>query len=133
MVSDALLPCPFCGATCTTFNVPTHNAQTGEMVDGGPVGVQCMGCTAVLPAGFDTEAEAVAAWNKRSGGEWVSVEERLPEPGEIALCITSYGVRFVGINEAEGGEVWRYAGLDLESRKVTHWQPLPAPPKESSE
>lgn len=69
-----------------------------------------------------------------SVGEWVSVDERLPEAGWVLTCekITSgTGVRsrwfradgkFVEVHTiAEGGDI------DC-SYFVTHWMPLPAPP-----
>lgn len=61
-------------------------------------------------------------------GEWISVEERLPEEGTRVLgydymgnvvCYFVYGTRYWfedGWNSAKG---WG----------VTHWMPLPEPPK----
>ena len=64
--------------------------------------------------------------------EWVSVEERLPEKGENVLvyAIAKYiGDTKIGIDKLEEGErrpVWFYTHGWFE---VTHWMPLPAPPK----
>ena len=69
------------------------------------------------------------------GPRWISVEERLPEHGKYVLCWYS---------DIDGGE-WHTVGklltngiwaLDIyetdepEYYTVTHWMPLPEPPKE---
>lgn len=60
--------------------------------------------------------------------EWISVKERLPE--DDIVCILTDGV-----SDAIGyrGKVfgWHLMWTDyLEESKVTHWMPLPEPPKE---
>ncbi len=61
-----LLPCPFCG-TSERDDEQERNLddwlQLTEMV--GFV-VECFGCGAETRC-FDTDAEAVAAWNRRTG------------------------------------------------------------------
>ena len=61
--------------------------------------------------------------------KWISVEERLPEePGEVLMvlygrvCIAWYHCD--GRFESGSGYVWT-AGMG----EVTHWMPLPEPPK----
>lgn len=59
--------------------------------------------------------------------EWISVKERLPE--DDIVCILTDGV-----SDAIGyrGKVfgWHLMWTDyLEESKVTHWMPLPEPPK----
>ena len=52
--------------------------------------------------------------------EWVSVEERLPEPTHCVLVYTTdYSIEVDAIGS--DGEWMSY--------EVTHWMPLPAPPK----
>lgn len=60
---------------------------------------------------------------------WISVEERLPEKCEYVICIVRFGedawnheLGFV-INNS-----WVHAGRS--DGIVTHWMPLPEPPKE---
>lgn len=60
--------------------------------------------------------------------EWVSVKERLPEPGERVLA-TDGG--FVGEGYVSHYNKWcRSNGMkwDMFRTEVTHWMPLPAPP-----
>ena len=60
--------------------------------------------------------------------EWVSVEERLPEPGRrvIASCGYFVGEAWLSVS----GEWYRHDGFawDNLDSDVTHWMPLPAPP-----
>lgn len=57
---------------------------------------------------------------------WVSVEERLPEnDGRYLVCNQPYKAQWVMIQE-----YWRDSGWSGSS--VTHWMPLPEPPKEEA-
>lgn len=73
--------------------------------------------------------------------EWISVEDRLPEPdsGEVLVWLTGGRCAFdewhmhredpTGMSTThvlEMGLMWR----DYEFEDITHWMPLPAPPKE---
>ena len=64
--------------------------------------------------------------------EWISVKERLPEPFEIVLVHTPEEKLFPTVCEgylANYG-IW-YTGFYMrEPDEVTHWMPLPEPPKE---
>lgn len=63
---------------------------------------------------------------------WISVEDRLPEHGEKVLTIKSNGVFLVShiIHHDEGFTPnWQYTITDRIGVNVTHWQPLPEPPK----
>ena len=61
---------------------------------------------------------------------WISVEEDLPDYGITVLTATEEG--FVSTDylvEERGAEfdcIWRFA---VTSSPITHWQPLPQPPK----
>ena len=57
---------------------------------------------------------------------WISVKERLPEPYVRVLCYYS-GRGGVRISEMFGS-VPEF-GLETMYGKVTHWMPLPEPPK----
>lgn len=53
--------------------------------------------------------------------EWVSVEDRLPEP---TYCVLVYTTDFTIEVDAIGSDG------EWISYEVTHWMPLPAPPEE---
>jgi len=98
----------------------------------------------LFPVVYEALDLAIAAIER---DRWISVEERLPERG---IKVLVYGVgnidgfwgdQVIAIAErflfkflpsSEGTEEWsspwRYFHTDY---KITHWQPLPEPPKES--
>ena len=75
----------------------------------------------------------LAALSEAEGERWISVEERLPEEGDhvpVIVCIA-------GVTQNQTAYLldgWLYWG-DRDSDpcpidRMTHWRPLPAPPKE---
>ena len=63
--------------------------------------------------------------------EWISVKDRLPEAGGYVVCIAKRNTfsRFmpmVAIIEKNG---WVNPITEQYISEVTHWMPLPAPPK----
>lgn len=68
---------------------------------------------------------------------WISVEERLPEKKEYVLCWydDGFGKKWhtVGRMMDSVGNRWDldvFHGYDEDGVTVTHWMPLPEPPKE---
>ena len=63
--------------------------------------------------------------------EWVSVEDTVPDPGERVLATDG---TFVGEAYRTSANSWyRHTGFpwrDCLQSIVTHWMPLPKPPKE---
>ena len=69
---------------------------------------------------------AIEALKKENGvtvQEWISVNDRLPEQGEEAICIAADGDMMIG-KYTEWGWMFPCYFEDL-----THWMPLPEPPK----
>lgn len=62
-------------------------------------------------------------------GEWISVKDRLPEKDQDVLCYSNKngGYKFFGYRGYISGE-WMEGGV-LHIGDVTHWMPLPKPPK----
>lgn len=58
---------------------------------------------------------------------WISVEERLPEPGERVL-VSNGG--FVCESFLSQSGKWQRGGVDMFFMTPTHWMPLPKEPKE---
>lgn len=56
--------------------------------------------------------------------DWISVEERLPEPGVDVFA--AYRNRHITMGTA--GDDWLEE--DIEDGNITHWMPLPEPPEE---
>ena len=55
--------------------------------------------------------------------EWISVDDRLPEPKENAICINRHGAMMIGAYTEWG---WMFPCYFEEP---THWMPLPTLPK----
>lgn len=71
---------------------------------------------------------------KAAQPQWIPVEERLPKDGQIVLCfVTSYEqdeLGRVGVACFDCGFFYYSDCEDGMFEKVSHWQPLPEPPKE---
>ena len=70
--------------------------------------------------------------------DWISVDDFLPEPEKDVLCYCvrgiSYGMtvagRFYKSLSDEDGITWMsFETEDVTKYEVTHWMPLPEPPK----
>ena len=62
--------------------------------------------------------------------EWISVKDRLPEQGQQVLIYSRYDFCEVALYIGIPGKwrvTWNHDMLDADS--VTHWMPLPQPPK----
>ena len=57
--------------------------------------------------------------------EWISVEDRLPEDDEIVIICTDDNFIYAG---ELIGDTW-FLDNDSWTATVTHWMPLPEPPK----
>jgi len=58
--------------------------------------------------------------------KWISVEDRLPEQ-IVAVLLVVYGNIRIGFYD---GQYYRYGEVKYLKHEVTHWTPLPKPPKE---
>lgn len=61
--------------------------------------------------------------------EWISVTDKTPDVGERVLVVhAAFGVQIAWrINN--GVEKWIFYTHESEDKSVTHWMPLPKPPK----
>jgi len=79
----------------------------------------------ILLKSADAIEELVAAVPK-----WISVEERLPHYLDHVLCVNKYGIQMVGyLTDYKEGGFRCESGMD-SCDYITHWMPLPVPPKE---
>lgn len=67
--------------------------------------------------------------------EWISVKDRLPDytcrvgRSRFATVFACINNKIVGEAAYEEGK-WFFLGLQISSDQVTHWMPLPQPPKQ---
>ena len=79
------------------------------------------------------KAQPAADVVERKRGEWISVEERLPEVNQLVLCYKYNGSShykvgfFIGAKYTEDVAAFRNIN-ELFSFGATHWMPLPEPP-----
>jgi len=110
-----LKPCPFCGGV--DF-VCSSNGMYNYFVS-------CDGCGVEGPASVDDDS-AMTEWDIRAQDQWIPVGERWPEDGlEVLFLMPTTGIKSGYCYE---GEPFHVAPKDIA---ITHWQPLPPPPKEN--
>ena len=56
--------------------------------------------------------------------EWISVKDRLPEENTTVIVATDNGIVFQCLYAYDGWNLW-----DGNEVNITHWQPMPQPPK----
>ena len=118
-----LKPCPFCN------HVGVDDELAGEKHMAA-----CRGCGAAGPM-CDSEAAAIATWNRRAS-PWIRVTpETMPEEDQRVLVYRYDGV-------VVSGEYTELSGFDCDDDTfceppyrdevgVSYWQPLPEPPEET--
>ena len=64
-----LKPCPFCGGEAFSYSIAPHTHELAKFMPDHPGSgfVECRGCSASMSG--DSEAEAIAAWNRRAQPE----------------------------------------------------------------
>ncbi len=135
-----LLFCPLCGKSATVEENIGRNEGEKAMFHAACNNYRC-GLYSGLRPWRATKEEAIAAWNRRPD-KWIPVSARLPEKDLLVLLylqnqtqtnITT-GKIYASADSRFDGEFC--VGLDelspcfLKRETVTHWQPLPEPPKE---
>jgi len=79
------------------------------------------------------EGLSVLDWAKigMNGPRWISVKDRLPEVGKVVLA---FGTRSATTGMFQGvgtrNDLWWWKGHTI--KHVSHWMPLPEPPKEET-
>ena len=62
--------------------------------------------------------------------EWISVDDRLPEHGDVVLCFMKFGGQRLLLWDGVSSRWLGYGlGDDWKKTDVTNWMPLPNPPK----
>jgi hypothetical protein len=106
---SVLKPCVYCGGT-----------DFSHMDRGGPICHRCTGTGSTYRPGD---------WNTRAP-DWQDISTA-PRDGTYVLLASENGDIGVGyyFNNQSGSPRWRWQGEEPYCA-LTHWMPLPAPPKE---
>ena len=88
----------------------------------------------IFPHELVDPIEAVADYLLDSGvtvQEWIPVDDRLPEPFVSVLVQMPGEEPFPTVREGfiSNDGIWQSAMFRREPGEVTHWQPMPQPPK----
>ena len=122
-----LKSCPFCGSNDIK---PIIYSCVGNLYQ-----CECDNC-GTLTGKYDTEKEAIAAWNTRAEpeprvltAEWINSKDMLPKFGTDVLV---YSDSCKKIFKAYFHKAWWCFSYDNSPirENVTHWMSLPQPPKE---
>lgn len=95
----------------------------------------CAHCAAeaLYNAGYRKQSEPISRGHE-NGGEWISVDERLPNTNENVLVYVKgfpcFVYTYMGGNEWEDDYGYWHR---TEDANVTHWMPLPEAPKGGAE
>ena len=117
-----LKPCPFCGGEA---KISMKYVGYGSLGLGAHdwFGVYCADCDTSTRE-HQTEAEAIAAWNRRASG-WVNCSERLPERAVEVLAVDGKGVCVAVLDRSAEG---RWFGVSrVISGRISQWMPNPEP------
>ena len=73
------------------------------------------------------------ATDTNDGGKWISVEDRLPEEGEVVMCRHKAHEHPVFCQWDESDLCWENDSWTFGRGLITHWMPMPEPPKEDND
>ena len=96
--------------------------------------IPCRTCGKLIPAGGHNHCLTCRVWQLRleeTMPKWISVKDRLPENREDVLVVAFWHERW-NVQwgwYAPNGRVWHVGLMEETDYPVSHWMPLPEPPK----
>ena len=122
-MSNKLKPCPFCGS-----EVNMIEENVGEYT------VVCHGCQVLMIADdVSSKNEAIERWNNRvNEPKWIPIEQQEPSEFELVLsCILGEKENAIEILYRHGDSYYSDydGGIIYSQNEISHWMPLPEPPK----
>jgi hypothetical protein len=72
---------------------------------------------------------AFLAGYQAAAPQWISVKDRLPEAGSGLLIVYQSSLKELGTSYYDD-DMWCSSLWPIVSKHITHWMPLPQPPKE---
>lgn len=110
---NKLKPCPFCGG----------NGELQERNIGFTVLCVDGSCGNAFTWWSSSKDEAVNAWNTRADG-WIRVDDELPEIDSYVIASKKEGATY-----KQQAVICKFTKYGFDIVNVTHWIPLPQPPK----
>lgn len=115
-----------CADPCTAMS--TDDCDTCEL--------RCIAnCYSICMADILLDNGVTFAKDTDASSKWISVEERLPEDDVIVLVwyaseYGSYGMGFANFAKQFGTDTQGDTFTPKGMKEITHWMPLPQPPRE---
>lgn len=78
---------------------------------------------------YDEQCELVQRFADQHKPKWISVKERLPDSNDMVLICDKFGVGLAWFERHRGKNLYWNSDTGI-IKNVTHWMPLPEPPKE---
>lgn len=134
---SSVIRCPFCSFVELTYRTYNYCPKCGAKMEGGiTMSNYCKTCIYNEVCSLTHCDQSIACCDFVSG--WISVKDRLPDDSDkIVLVIANGKFGNTTLNEAfELACYYKDYGWvlesypDMENVRVTHWMPLPEPPKE---
>lgn len=129
---DELLSCVACAGKAfhNTSEWLEESSSYGEHTV-GKTPIEWIQNSAIKAANEITSLRKQLEIAKQSNSRWISVKDRLPENRKDVLCSLKHSPQQYHIHDGSfNGRSWRDGhGFEFFFR-VTHWQPLPEPPKD---
>lgn len=83
------------------------------------------------PGRYPLVCQSTRETEQGCGGQWISVKDRLPEPGQKIIAVFRDGGGLMVDQARYRDDLFDFSGwCNVQMESVTHWMPLPKPPKE---
>lgn len=92
-------------------------------------GAHCNACASSLHCQIEEDALVYIQQLEAQVPKWISVEDRLPKPDKNVLTLKNRKRVRIGYY-SEDCEEWVINNMVAYDECITHWMPLPEPPKE---
>lgn len=122
--------------SCSEYNELIRVLRETDFSDGCPCGAErlCENKDCVMLQAADAIEELMKRCEQfqyMPPPAWIPVTERLPEAHKFVLCCGSQGGQFVGWvgTRVDGDSKVMAIQQGGKGRYITHWMPLPEPPK----
>lgn len=88
-------------------------------------------CGWSAPIGNDESIAYDKAMKRYAENQWISVKDRLPELGQKVIAVFQDSGGSIADQARYRDDMFDFSGwCNVQMESVTHWMPLPAPPKE---
>lgn len=125
----------YCEPCAIVAEITTHQIAQKKFILAAAKAAEAARSIAMLNQtikGFEDGLKAGSLAGEKRKDEWISVKERLPERNQSVLVFAKNEI--YALLYERNDKWWGEAGwATTEKWGITHWMPLPEPPKESED